>query len=110
MFSTAAPVPVYQRQYPRDRYPNAEQQHQIRNEHYRYQPREPVVQHYQQRGKQKGHDHEHGQGQGHDRQRKGFSAQLEEVANLGSTVLPHVIGHIWRAQIKLGYELLNCST
>jgi hypothetical protein len=50
----AAPLPVYQRQYSGDRYPRAgEQQHSIRSEHYRYQPREAVTrQHLQQRGEQ----------------------------------------------------------
>ena len=38
-----APPPVYQRQYAGDRYPRAEQQHELRNRHYRYQPREEVV-------------------------------------------------------------------
>jgi hypothetical protein len=44
-----APLPTYQRQYSGDRYPSAvEQQHSIRSEKYRYQPREPVTQqHYQ---------------------------------------------------------------
>ncbi len=38
-----APLPVYQRTYPADRYPRApEQQHSIRSEHYRYRPREAV--------------------------------------------------------------------
>lgn len=35
-----APLPVYQRQYSRDRYPGVEQQHRLRSQHYRYQPRE----------------------------------------------------------------------
>jgi hypothetical protein len=43
-----APLPVYQRQYSRDRYPQVEQQHTLRAENYRYQPRDAVVrQHYQ---------------------------------------------------------------
>ena len=43
----AAPLPIYQRNYSGDRYPRAvEQQHTIRSEHYRYQPREPVTQQY----------------------------------------------------------------
>jgi hypothetical protein len=43
-----APLPVYQRQYSGDRYPRAtEQQHAIRSEQYRYQPKEAVTrQHY----------------------------------------------------------------
>jgi hypothetical protein len=45
-----APLPVYQRQYSGERYPRAvEQQHSIRSEKYRYQPREAVTQqHFQQ--------------------------------------------------------------
>jgi len=38
-----APLPVYQRQYSGDRYPRVEQQHTLRNQHYRYQPRDRVV-------------------------------------------------------------------
>lgn len=38
-----APPPVYQRQYAGERYPRAEQQHELRNRHYRYRPREEVV-------------------------------------------------------------------
>ena len=46
--ATAAPLPTYQRQYVKDRYPKVEQQHVIRNQQYRYQPHEPVVrQHFQ---------------------------------------------------------------
>ncbi len=45
-----APLPVYQRHYSGDRYPRAEHQRVIRNEHYRYQPRDAVVrQHDQER-------------------------------------------------------------
>jgi len=40
-----APLPVYQRQYSGDRYPRqVEQQHQLRSQSYRYQPREKAVQ------------------------------------------------------------------
>jgi hypothetical protein len=44
-----APLPVYQRQYSGDRYPRqVEQQQELHNQKYRYQPRDPVVrQHYQ---------------------------------------------------------------
>jgi len=47
-----APLPVYQRRYSGDRYPRApEEQHSIRSQQYRYQPREAVTQqHYQQQG------------------------------------------------------------
>jgi len=45
-----APLPVYQRQYSGDRYPRAEQQHTLHNQHYRYQPRDRAVrEHYNQR-------------------------------------------------------------
>jgi hypothetical protein len=45
-----APLPVYQRQYTGDRYPRqVEQQHTLRSQQYRYQPRETAVrQHFQQ--------------------------------------------------------------
>ncbi len=44
-----APLPSYQRQYSGDRYPHqVEQQQALRNQNYRYQPRDAVVQqHYQ---------------------------------------------------------------
>jgi len=47
----AAPLPTYQRQYSGARYPGSnEQQHDIRSEKYRYQPREPVArEHFEQR-------------------------------------------------------------
>jgi hypothetical protein len=39
-----APLPAYQKQYSGQRYPRQiEQQHQIQQERYRYQPRDPVV-------------------------------------------------------------------
>ena len=39
-----APLPTYQLKYPQSRYPQDwERQQSIRSEHYRYQPREPVV-------------------------------------------------------------------
>ena len=63
---TPAPLPVYQRQYSGDRYPRqVEQQDELLQRNYRYQPRDPIVQqHYQERRKdQKGQ----GQGQGQDR-------------------------------------------
>lgn len=39
----AAPLPSYQRQYTGDRYPQLEQQREIRSRNYQYQPREAVV-------------------------------------------------------------------
>lgn len=39
----AAPLPVYQRRYSGDRYPRWEQQHPLRNQYYRYQPRDTTV-------------------------------------------------------------------
>lgn len=43
-----APLPVYQRRYSGDRYPQAEQQPSLHGQNYRYQPRDTVVrQHYQ---------------------------------------------------------------
>jgi hypothetical protein len=39
-----APLPAYQRQYSRDRYPEqVEQQQRLQQQHYRYQPRDPEV-------------------------------------------------------------------
>jgi hypothetical protein len=50
-----APLPVYQRQYTGDRYPRqVEQQQTLRQQHYRYQPRDKAVrQHFQPRGEQR---------------------------------------------------------
>ena len=50
-----APLPRYQRQYSGDRYPRAEQQQrQVQERNYRYQPHDPVVrQHYQERAVQR---------------------------------------------------------
>ena len=38
-----APLPSYQRQYSGDRYPRVEQQHTLRRQEYRYQPKDQVV-------------------------------------------------------------------
>ena len=38
-----APLPVYQRQYQGERYPQAPQQQQLRNQNYHYQPRDAAV-------------------------------------------------------------------
>jgi hypothetical protein len=44
-----APLPVYQRQYTGDRYPQAARQHELLVRNYRYQPRDAAVrQHFQQ--------------------------------------------------------------
>jgi hypothetical protein len=40
---TPAPLPTYQRQYPRDRYPSTDQQLQLHQQNYHYQPHEQVV-------------------------------------------------------------------
>lgn len=43
-----APLPIYQRKYPEARYPKGEQQRNLQDRNYRYQPRDAVVrQHYQ---------------------------------------------------------------
>ena len=43
-----APVPTYQRQYSGSHYPPVQQQQMLQSQHYRYQPRDTVVQqHYQ---------------------------------------------------------------
>ncbi len=50
---TRAPQPTYQRQYTGDRYPHVEQQRELRNQSYRYQPRDKAVrQHIQQQSGQ----------------------------------------------------------
>jgi hypothetical protein len=63
-----APLPSYQRQYSGERYPRqTERQHELEQQKYRYQPRDPVVRkHYQERSK--GQDQGQ-QGQGRDRDR-----------------------------------------
>jgi hypothetical protein len=46
-----APLPLYQRQFPRANYPLGAQQYALHGQNYRYQPQESVVrQHYQSRG------------------------------------------------------------
>lgn len=43
-----APLPIYQRKFPQERYPQAEQQPQLHGKNYRYQPHDPVVrEHFQ---------------------------------------------------------------
>jgi hypothetical protein len=44
-----APLPVYQRQYSGNRYPQVEQQQKLQREKYRYQPQDPVVRQHDQR-------------------------------------------------------------
>jgi hypothetical protein len=52
--SSRAPLPVYQRQYSGDRYPRVEQQHTLRSQSYRYQPRDRAVrEHYRQQQEQR---------------------------------------------------------
>jgi hypothetical protein len=43
-----APLPTYQRNYSGDRYPTQREQHSIEAKTYKYNPREPVTQQYQQ--------------------------------------------------------------
>ncbi len=43
---STAPLPRYQAQYRGDRYPGQDQRHNIHNQQYRYQPKEPVVRDY----------------------------------------------------------------
>jgi hypothetical protein len=58
-----APLPYYQREYSRDRYPReVQQQRQLIEQKYHYQPREPAVrQHYQEMGRGPG-DRDRGRG------------------------------------------------
>lgn len=51
-----APLPVYQRQYSGDRYPQVEQQHALRSQSYRYQARDKMVrEHLKPQAEQKTH-------------------------------------------------------
>jgi hypothetical protein len=43
-----APLPIYQRQYSGNRYPQQDQQRQIQSQNYRYQPRDALVQQHNQ--------------------------------------------------------------
>jgi hypothetical protein len=48
-----APLPVYQRRYSGERYPQVEQQHDLRGRNYRYQPRDAAVrEHVQEQARQ----------------------------------------------------------
>lgn len=51
-----APLPAYQRQYSGERYPrHMEQQYQLQQQKYHYQPHDPAVRkHYQEQGKRQG--------------------------------------------------------
>lgn len=51
----AAPLPIYQQRYSGERYPRqVEQQHELQQQNYRYEPRDPEVrQHYQEPAAQK---------------------------------------------------------
>jgi len=66
-----APLPLFQRRYSGDRYPRqVEQQHQLLERNYRYQPRDPIVrQHYQGQGQGQGQGRDQGQGRGSDHER-----------------------------------------
>jgi hypothetical protein len=68
-----APLPSYQRRYGGDRYPReVEEQHSIRSERYRYQPREEWTrQHFQQGNPGRGQGGEHGRGRGNDHEDRG---------------------------------------
>lgn len=55
-----APLPTYQRHYSGDRYPGADQQHDLRGQHYRYQPKDPVVrQNFEMQRQQDSRDGDH---------------------------------------------------
>jgi hypothetical protein len=66
-----APLPDYQRRYSGDRYPRAEQQQQqVHNQNYRYQPRDEAVrQRNQEQGR--GGDQHQGRGEGRDSRGEG---------------------------------------
>lgn len=74
-----APLPAYQRNYSGDRYPRAvEQQHTIRSEHYRYQPREPVTQQYFKPRAQQDQQRQQEQRQLEQQRRQDQQRQLEQ--------------------------------
>lgn len=60
----AAPLPTYQRQYSGDNYPKqVERQHELQQQKYRYQPRDPIVrQQYQEQAAQRGPAQQENQG------------------------------------------------
>jgi len=67
-----APPPVYQRRYPEQRYPPVEQQQQLHDRNYRYQPRDPDVrqnipQPGRERGEKRGQEREQERGQGRNK-------------------------------------------
>jgi hypothetical protein len=70
-----APLPAYQQPYAGERYPGVKQQHELRDRHYDYQPRDRSVrQHFEQpaprtHGQEQGYEqrgHDHGQHRGED--------------------------------------------
>jgi hypothetical protein len=67
----AAPLPVYQRQYSGNRYPQAARQQALQREQYRYRPKDPVVRRVQeQRAQPQQGDRRQQDGRG-DRERRG---------------------------------------
>ena len=67
-----APLPNYQRQYSRDQYPRQmEQQREINQERYRYQPRDPIVQRqYQERYEKRDQGRDQHRDRDRDQQRR----------------------------------------
>lgn len=59
-----APLPVYQRQYSGNRYPQAAQQQPLHTQNYRYQPKEEVARQHYQQGRQEGHGQDRSQDRG----------------------------------------------
>jgi len=65
-----APRPEYQRQYYGDRYPQADQQHRLHHEGYRYQPRDRVIREHYQRQVEHGGPAPDQRGRQEERQRR----------------------------------------
>jgi len=81
-----APLPVYQRQYSGDRYPRVEQQAAIREQNYKYSPRDPVV---QQQGRQQ--PVERRQPAGAERQGPGVEPQQQRGRQQGERQPPPAV-------------------
>jgi hypothetical protein len=85
-----APLPIYQRQYSRDHYPSGDEQRNLRDRNYRYQPREEVARRHfeQQPGReQPGREHqqqpgrERGQQPGREREPRQNAPAVERPSN-----------------------------
>ncbi len=84
-----APLPVYQRQYSRDRYPEQVQlQQKIQLQHYRFQPRDPVARQYYQAVRPVQHDYPQQRGLSEERGARPQAAPVATHLQVQRTIAP----------------------